>query len=406
MLQDFHRRTTPETGAARLRALRAAMAEAGIDAFLVPRADAHQGENVAPRDERLAWLTGFTGSAGLAVAGAERAAIFVDGRYRLQVRDQVDAASFALLRHPEDRPADWLIEALPQGGRLGFDPWLHTAAEIETFSEALGPRQIGLVRVPNLVDAVWSDQPPPPARPILPHPEALAGRSAAGLFESCTGVAQADVAAALQNSLIIALATMTLCLVFGALAAYPLSRLQLPRKNWFLTISIVSRMIPSMVLIIPMFLIMRQLRLLDTYLSLIIVYTTFLLPYVIWMLKNFFDQIPYALEAAARMDGCTRLGALFRVMIPVAGPGVVATAVFAFIGAWNEYLFALTFTSVEPDARTLPVIIANFPAQFSQQVPFGEIMAAGIVASIPLIVLVFIFQRRIVAGLTAGAVKG
>lgn len=178
MLQDFHRRTTPETGAARLRALRAAMAEAGIDAFLVPRADAHQGENVAPRDERLAWLTGFTGSAGLAVAGAERAAIFVDGRYRLQVRDQVDAASFALLRHPEDRPADWLIEALPQGGRLGFDPWLHTAAEIETFSEALGPRQIGLVRVPNLVDAVWSDQPPPPARPILPHPEALAGRSA------------------------------------------------------------------------------------------------------------------------------------------------------------------------------------------------------------------------------------
>ena len=115
------------------------MAEAGVDAFLVPRADAHQGENVAPRDERLAWLTGFTGSAGLAVVTRERAAIFVDGRYRLQVRGEVDLAAFEPKRHPEDKPEDWLVAALPGGGRLGFDPWLHTAKDIETLEQAPRP---------------------------------------------------------------------------------------------------------------------------------------------------------------------------------------------------------------------------------------------------------------------------
>ena len=179
MLQDFRRRTTPDTGAARLAALRAAMAEAGVDAFLVPRADAHQGENVAPRDERLAWLTGFTGSAGLAVVTADRAVVFVDGRYRLQVQGQVDTDRFEVRRIPQDRPADWLAEALPRGGRLGFDPWLHTAREVEELAEALAPRQIGLARVGNLVDRAWPDQPPPPARPMVAHPEALAGRSSA-----------------------------------------------------------------------------------------------------------------------------------------------------------------------------------------------------------------------------------
>jgi Xaa-Pro aminopeptidase len=197
MLQDFRRRTTPDTGAARLAALRAAMAEAEVDAFLVPRADAHQGENVAPRDERLAWLTGFTGSAGLAVVTRERAAIFVDGRYRLQVQGEVDLACFEIRRHPEDKPADWLIEALPGGGRLGFDPWLHTAKEVETLAEALGPRQIALARVANLVDRAWPEQPPPPARPIVPHLEALAGRSSAEKrAELARGLTARDLGAA------------------------------------------------------------------------------------------------------------------------------------------------------------------------------------------------------------------
>ena len=197
MFQDFHRRTTPETGAPRLAALREAMAEAGVDAFLVPRADAHQGENVAPRDERLAWLTGFTGSAGMALVTRDRAGIFVDGRYRLQVRDQVDTTLFTILRIPEDKPADWLLEVMPGGGRLGFDPWLHTAKEIEGLEAALGDRQIGLVRVANLVDAVWTDQPPAPAAPIVAYPDALAGRtSAEKRADLAKGLVARDLAAA------------------------------------------------------------------------------------------------------------------------------------------------------------------------------------------------------------------
>ena len=115
MFQDFRQRTTPDEGAARLRALREEMARQGVDAFLVPRADAHQGENVPARDERLAWLTGFTGSAGLAVVTAERAAVFVDGRYRLQVRDQIDLSQFTVMRHPEDKPGALLAETLTKG---------------------------------------------------------------------------------------------------------------------------------------------------------------------------------------------------------------------------------------------------------------------------------------------------
>lgn len=179
MFQDFRRRTRPETAAPRIRDLRAAMAAAGVDAFPIPRADAHQGENVAPRDERLAWLTGFTGSAGQALVARDRAVLFVDGRYRLQVRGETEAEVFEYRAVPEDKPADWLAEALPGGGRVGFDPWLHTAAEIATLTEALEPRRITLVPVENLVDQVWPDQPPPPAAPIVPHPEELAGRSSA-----------------------------------------------------------------------------------------------------------------------------------------------------------------------------------------------------------------------------------
>jgi Xaa-Pro aminopeptidase len=197
MLQEFNRRTTPATGAARLTALRLAMAEAGIDAFLVPRADAHQGENVAPRDERLAWLTGFTGSAGQAIVTRDRAAVFVDGRYRLQVRGQVDLDAFEILRIPEDKPADWLAQALPGGGRVGFDPWLHGRREIEELTEALASRQVTLVPVGNPIDRVWKDQPAPPARPIVPYPPELAGKpSAAKRAEIARGLIERDLAAA------------------------------------------------------------------------------------------------------------------------------------------------------------------------------------------------------------------
>lgn len=177
MLQTFEATTRPEQGPARLAALRAAMAQAGLDGFLVPRADAHQGEYVAPRDERLAWLTGFTGSAGLCVVLAREAGLFVDGRYRLQLRAQVDLAHFTPVDWPATKPGPWIAERLPEGGVLGFDPWLHTPDEIEQMQKA-APR-VTFRPSANLVDAIWPDQPPPPAGQVRAHPIELAGERAA-----------------------------------------------------------------------------------------------------------------------------------------------------------------------------------------------------------------------------------
>ena len=193
MFQTFEATTSPEQGPPRLEELRRVMAEDGLDAYLVPRADAHQGEYVAPCDERLAWLTGFTGSAGFAVVLADRAAIFVDGRYRLQVRAQV-APVFTPVNWPETKLVGWLAEALPEGGRVGFDPWLHTVAEVEELAKARG---LELVPTDNLVDRIWSDRPAPPDAPFFDYPEELAGRSAADKLTEVSGtLARAGQAAA------------------------------------------------------------------------------------------------------------------------------------------------------------------------------------------------------------------
>lgn len=162
-----------ETGPARLAALREAMAAAGVDGFLVPRSDAHQGEYVAARDERLAWLTGFTGSAGWAVALADSAAVFADGRYTVQARAQVDDA-FEKVAWPETGVADW-IRARLEAGRIGFDPWLLTVDQRDSFARTLAP--VTLAAVDNLVDQVWPDQPAPPQGAVRLHPVALAGRA-------------------------------------------------------------------------------------------------------------------------------------------------------------------------------------------------------------------------------------
>jgi Xaa-Pro aminopeptidase len=187
MFQSFEVRSRPEDGPPRLAALRAEMAREGVDAFLVPRADRFQGEYVAPCDERLAWLTGFTGSAGFAVAMADRAAVFVDGRYRVQVRAQVDTGSFTPVNWPETKLEDWLAETLPGGGIVGYDPWLHTAAEIERVGRALETRQVTLRPVGNLVDRVWPDRPGPPAAPAHAWPEAYAGLPAAEKLQAVAG---------------------------------------------------------------------------------------------------------------------------------------------------------------------------------------------------------------------------
>lgn len=180
MFQDFTARSHPADGPPRLAALRAELAAAGLDGFFIPRADAHQGEYVAPRDARLAWLTGFTGSAGFCIALGDRAGVFIDGRYRVQVRAEVDLATFTPVPWPEVKPGPWLREALPNGGRVGFDPWLHTRKDIAELEAALAGSGIDLVPLDrNPVDAIWPDQPAAPTAPARIHPLELAGEDSA-----------------------------------------------------------------------------------------------------------------------------------------------------------------------------------------------------------------------------------
>lgn len=177
MFQSFTETATPEYGPARLAALRSHFAEHGLTGFIIPRADAHQGEYVSDHDARLAWLTGFTGSAGFCIALKEQAGVFIDGRYRTQVKGQVDLEHFTPVPWPETQPGIWLKEALPEGGIIGFDPWLHTPAEIQRIEKDLHGSDIALRPCTNLVDRIWPDQPAPPKGLITPYPEDLAGET-------------------------------------------------------------------------------------------------------------------------------------------------------------------------------------------------------------------------------------
>ncbi|QYK40985.1 MAG: aminopeptidase P family protein [Paracoccaceae bacterium] len=188
MFQTFESTADPSQGPPRLAALRRLLAEQGLDGFIVPRSDAHQGEYVAPRDERLQWLTGFTGSAGFAIVLPQVAGVFIDGRYRVQVKHQVDLGHFTPVPWPETKPAHWLRDHLSGGGTIGFDPWLHTAEEIGRIEDGLSGSGIALAPVANAVDAIWPDQPGPPTGRAFAHPDALAGRTSA---EKCIALADA-----------------------------------------------------------------------------------------------------------------------------------------------------------------------------------------------------------------------
>ena len=179
MFQTFEVTAQPALGAGRLDLLRDAVRRAGLDGFFVPRADVHQGENVAPADERLCWLTGFTGSAGICLVLPEIAGVFVDGRYRMQVRAQVDLAVFTPVNWPEVKPGDWLAAQMPGGGRIGFDPWLQTRREIDEIEGRLAGSGIELVATENMVDRIWADRPALPCGPARVHPIELAGETAA-----------------------------------------------------------------------------------------------------------------------------------------------------------------------------------------------------------------------------------
>lgn len=186
MYQTFEVTARPQQGPPRLLALRSEIRSEGLDGFLVPRADAHQGEYVSDHDARLAWLSGFTGSAGFCAVLTEVAGVFIDGRYRTQVKAQV-ADVFTPVPWPEVSLADWLLEQLPNGGRIGFDPWLHTVGQVSDLTKTLRGSDIELVQCANLVDQIWTDQPAPPMLPVKPHPIEFAGESGA---EKCLRLAE------------------------------------------------------------------------------------------------------------------------------------------------------------------------------------------------------------------------
>lgn len=210
---------------------------------------------------------------------------------------------------------------------------------------------------------------------------------------------------ALINSIGIGLITTVIAVTLGTMAAYAVARLDFPGKKALIGAALLIAMFPQISLVTPLFNIERRLGLFDTWAGLIIPYITFALPLAIYTLSAFFREIPWELEKAAKMDGATPWQAFRKVIAPLAAPGVVTAAILVFIFAWNDLLLALSLTSTER-AITAPVAIANFTGSSQFEEPTGSISAAAVVITIPIIIFVLFFQRRIVAGLTSGAVKG
>jgi multiple sugar transport system permease protein len=211
--------------------------------------------------------------------------------------------------------------------------------------------------------------------------------------------------AALVNSIGIAAISTLIAIALASMAAYALSRLDFTGKGLILSGALAIAMFPAISIVGPLFDLWRSLGLFDTWLGLIIPYLTFTLPLAIYVLSAFFREIPWELEQAARVDGATPFQAFRKVIVPLAAPGVFTSAILVFIFAWNDFIFANTLTSTE-NARTVPSALAFFTGGSQFEDPTGAISAAAVVVTIPIIIMVLIFQRRIVAGLTAGAVKG
>ena len=207
----------------------------------------------------------------------------------------------------------------------------------------------------------------------------------------------------IRNSVIVAGTTTLLCIAVGSLAAYALARLEFRGKTTILSLILAVTMFPQISIVSPLYLLLRALRLIDTYPGLILPYLTFAMPLAVWLLVGFFRQLPLDLEEAALVDGASRWQSFTRVILPVSVPALATTAILTFIYCWNEFLFALSFT-LGPERQTVPVAIALFRGQY--QVPWGQILAAAVVATVPVAAMVLLAQRRIVQGLTAGAVKG
>jgi multiple sugar transport system permease protein len=225
-------------------------------------------------------------------------------------------------------------------------------------------------------------------------------------FENYQGIFKtSEFTRALINSIGIALIATFIAVVFASMAAYAVARLRFPGKNVLIGMSLLIAMFPAISLVTPLFNIELTLGLFDTWPGLIIPYVTFGLPLAIYTLSAFFREIPWELEKAAKMDGATPFQAFTKVIAPLAAPGMFTTAILVFILCWNDFLFAISLTSTTR-ARTVPAAIGFFSGSSQFTAPTGSIAAAAVIITIPIIVFVLLFQRRIVAGLTSGAVKG
>ncbi len=207
----------------------------------------------------------------------------------------------------------------------------------------------------------------------------------------------------LGNSVIVAAGTMIVTILIAFPAAYAFSRINFKFKKTVKNFILVSNMFPIIAIVTPMFIIFKNMHLVNTYAGLIIPSVIITLPMSIWTLAAFIDTLPYELEESAMIDGCNRMQAVFYTVLPLSAPGIFTTAIIAFITAWNEFMFSLIL--VTKDAmRTVPIAISLFPGQYT--VPWGDMSAASVVATIPIIIVVLIFQKKIVSGLTSGSVKG
>ena len=214
---------------------------------------------------------------------------------------------------------------------------------------------------------------------------------------------EGHVGRALLNSLIVAGFATVICVVVAGMAAYALARLEVPFRRTLLMLILTTQMFPLVVLIIPLFVLMRNADLIGTYQGLVIAYLAFTVPLAIWIMRGFIVTIPEELEHAAMIDGATRVGAMFRVILPIAAPGLVATATLSFIAAWNEFMLALTFMNQE-ERKTLPLVLQQFVGR--GDVDWGAVMATSVIYTLPVVIFFLLLRKRLMLGMTAGAVKG
>jgi multiple sugar transport system permease protein len=290
-----------------------------------------------------------------------------------------------------DVPIAKKVEAAGRkSGRTGSSPWYYVGIAVIVVY-CLAPFYWMVVSALRRPADQFSNAP-------IPNP--LSFKNLGAAFSPGNGFARG-----LLNSVIVAGTTTIITLLIGITAAYALARLNFRGKGLALSLIIATSMVPGIAVVVPMLQLFTDIHWINTYQAMIVPSLSFGLPLAIWLLTAFFKQMPFELEEAAQIDGCSPAQAFRKVILPLAAPGVFTTAILVFIFPWNDFLFANTLTSTS-SARTVPATLAFFTGGSHFQDPTGQIAAAAVVVTVPIIIMVLIFQRRIVAGLTAGAVKG